>query len=104
MPVFYGVARQVSVPFFSFPFSTRQWFFQLQSSLVREVSGKPPGQVIDILDPLTKTALELIAQAGLGHTFNSFDPDSKEFREFYDAIASVLLVLNPSSVLACDPD
>ncbi|KAF8880306.1 cytochrome P450 [Infundibulicybe gibba] len=62
---------------------------QLQTSLETEILERP-GQSIDILDHFTRTALELISQGGLGHTFNSFDRDSKEFVRFYWALTSVL--------------
>ncbi|KAF8225656.1 cytochrome P450 [Tricholoma matsutake] len=62
--------------------------YQLRSSLATEVP--PAGCTIDILDHLTRTALELIAQGGLGHTFNSFDKNSQEFKEFQWAITSIL--------------
>ena len=45
---------------------------------------------VDILDRLTRTALELISQGGIGHTFNSFDKNSKEFHEFHEALKDVL--------------
>lgn len=47
---------------------------------------------MDILDGLTRTALELISQGGMGHTFNSFDENSKEFSEFHEALKDVLYV------------
>ncbi|RDB16544.1 hypothetical protein Hypma_002917 [Hypsizygus marmoreus] len=72
-PLFYNVARQ------------------MKASLAADLASAPPGQEIDILDVTVRTSLELIAQAGLGHTFNSFDRDSKEFKEFHWAITSVLL-------------
>jgi len=62
--------------------------YQLQSSLANEVPST--GCTVDILDSLTRVALELIAQGGLGHTFNSFNEDSEEFKEFQWAITSVL--------------
>ena len=46
--------------------------------------------IVDILDPLTRTALEIIAQGGIGHTFNSFDKDSKEFNNFHEALKVVM--------------
>ncbi|KAJ6478109.1 cytochrome P450 [Mycena vitilis] len=63
---------------------------QLQSKLTAAVSGKPDGQVVDMLDYLTRAALEIIGTAGIGHTFNSFDDKSKAFDEFHGAITSVL--------------
>ncbi|RDB16522.1 hypothetical protein Hypma_002893 [Hypsizygus marmoreus] len=71
-PLFYNVTRQ------------------MKATLAAELASKPRGQEIDILDVTVRTSLELIAQAGLGHTFNSFDRDSKEFKEFHWAITSVL--------------
>ncbi|KAF8064824.1 cytochrome P450 [Lyophyllum atratum] len=71
-PLFYNVTRQ------------------LQTALNAEIMDQPQGHEIDILDRLVRTTLELIAQGGLGHTFNSFDHDSKEFKEFHWAITSVL--------------
>ncbi|KAG6831064.1 hypothetical protein H0H92_012987 [Tricholoma furcatifolium] len=75
-PLFFNVTRQ----------------HQLQASLNADLADSPQGQEIDILDRLVRTTLELIAQAGLGHTFNSFDRESKQFNEFHWAITSVLLV------------
>ncbi|KAF7370025.1 hypothetical protein MSAN_00632500 [Mycena sanguinolenta] len=46
---------------------------QLQAKLTAAVSGKPPGQVVDMLNYLTRAALEIIGTAGIGHSFNSFD-------------------------------
>ncbi|KAG6873878.1 hypothetical protein C0995_009657 [Termitomyces sp. Mi166 len=69
----------------------------LQASLNADLVNKPKGQEIDILDRL-RTTLELIAQGGLGYTFNSFDRDSKEFNEFHWAITSVLYVLHTSRI------
>ncbi|KAJ6622971.1 cytochrome P450 [Mycena sp. CBHHK59/15] len=63
---------------------------RLQSKLTSDLSGEPPGQVVDMLDYLTRAALEIIGIAGIGHTFNSFDDESKEFDEFHTAITTVL--------------
>ncbi|KAJ7103844.1 cytochrome P450 [Mycena epipterygia] len=63
---------------------------KLQSKLTSRLSGKPPGQVVDMLDYLTRAALEIIGTAGIGHTFNSFDDKSEAFDEFQGAITSVL--------------
>ncbi|KAG6917703.1 hypothetical protein DXG01_001475 [Tephrocybe rancida] len=63
---------------------------QLQAAINAELVDKPQGLEVDILDWLVRTTLELIAQAGLGHTFNSFDHTSREFKEFQWAITSVL--------------
>ncbi|KAJ7148550.1 cytochrome P450 [Mycena crocata] len=63
---------------------------QLQSKLTARLSGKAPGQVVDMLDLLTRAALEIIGTAGIGHTFNSFDDKSAAFDEFHGAITSVL--------------
>jgi len=71
-PLFYNVMRQ------------------LQANLDAEIAESPKGHEIDILDRLVRTTLELIAQGGLGHTFDSFNPKSKEFIEFHWAITSVL--------------
>ncbi|KAF7356081.1 hypothetical protein MVEN_00938000 [Mycena venus] len=71
-PMFYRVARQ------------------LETKLTANLSGKPPGQVVDMLDYLTRAALEIIGTAGIGHTFNSFDDKSEAFEEFHGAITSVL--------------
>ncbi|KAF5368263.1 hypothetical protein D9615_010366 [Tricholomella constricta] len=71
-PLFYNVTRQ------------------LQASLNADLADKPQGHEIDILDRLVRTTLELIAQGGLGHTFNSFDHNSQEFMDFHWAITSVL--------------
>jgi len=45
---------------------------------------------VDILDPLTRTALEIVSQGGIGHTFNSFDKDRKEFNNFHEALKLVV--------------
>ncbi|KAG5640549.1 hypothetical protein DXG03_008123, partial [Asterophora parasitica] len=71
-PLFYNVTRQ------------------LQASLNAEIAEQPEGHEIDILDRLVRTTLELIAQGGLGHTFNSFDHNSQEFKDFHWAITSCL--------------
>ncbi|KAJ7031887.1 cytochrome P450 [Mycena alexandri] len=63
---------------------------QLQSKITNALAGKPPGQVLDMLDYLTRAALEIIGTAGIGHTFNSFDDKSEAFDEFHGAITSVL--------------
>ncbi|KAJ6592139.1 cytochrome P450 [Mycena vulgaris] len=72
MPLFYDVTRQ------------------LELKLTAALMGKPPGQVINILDYLTRAALEMIGTAGIGHTFNSFDDRSRQFDEFHGAITNVL--------------
>ncbi|KAJ7897703.1 cytochrome P450 [Mycena olivaceomarginata] len=41
---------------------------QLQSKLAAAVAGKPPGQVVEMLDYLTRTTLEIVGTAGIGHT------------------------------------
>ncbi|KAJ7166841.1 cytochrome P450 [Mycena filopes] len=63
---------------------------QLQTKITTAIAGKPPGQVLDMLDYLTRAALEIIGTAGIGHTFNSFDDKSQAFDEFHGAITSVL--------------
>ncbi|KAF8217205.1 cytochrome P450 [Mycena galopus ATCC 62051] len=63
---------------------------QLQSKLTIALSGKPPGETVEMLDYLTRATLEMIGTAGIGHTFNSFDDKSKAFEEFHGAITSVL--------------
>ncbi|PPR01290.1 hypothetical protein CVT24_006365 [Panaeolus cyanescens] len=62
---------------------------ELHDRLKAEVKANP-GATLDILDRLTRTALELISQGGIGHTFNSFDKDSKSFQEFHEALKDVL--------------
>ena len=62
---------------------------QLRDRLTAEVGSKS-GHTLDIFDSLTRTALELISQGGIGHTFNSFDKNSKEFTEFHEALKDVL--------------
>ncbi|KAJ7665633.1 cytochrome P450 [Mycena rosella] len=71
-PIFYKVTRQ------------------LQSKLTAALAGRPPGQIVNIHDYLTRTTLEIIGTAGIGHTFNSFDNNSAAFDEFHGAITSVL--------------
>ncbi|KDR84663.1 hypothetical protein GALMADRAFT_55583 [Galerina marginata CBS 339.88] len=61
---------------------------ELRQRLSAEVKSGPVA--LDILDGLTRTALELISQGGIGHTFNSFDKNSKEFVEFHEALKDVL--------------
>ncbi|KDR84606.1 hypothetical protein GALMADRAFT_237500 [Galerina marginata CBS 339.88] len=60
----------------------------LHARLTAQVKAGPVA--MDILDGLTRTALELISQGGMGHTFNSFDENSKEFSEFHEALKDVL--------------
>jgi len=62
---------------------------QLRDRLAAEIKSSSDN-TIDILDRLTRTALELISQGGIGHTFNSFDKNSKEFAEFHEALKDVL--------------
>ncbi|KAF8958854.1 cytochrome P450 [Flammula alnicola] len=62
---------------------------ELRERLAAEIKSKSDNTV-DILDRLTRTALELISQGGIGHTFNSFDRNSKEFLEFHEALKDVL--------------
>ncbi|KAK7035049.1 cytochrome P450 [Favolaschia claudopus] len=62
---------------------------QLEDKLKAAVSDTP-GKVVDMLDCLTRAALEIIGTAGIGHTFNSFDDKSEAFDEFHGAITSVL--------------
>ncbi|KAJ6463166.1 cytochrome P450 [Mycena vulgaris] len=70
MPLFHAVTRQ------------------LESKLTAALAGKPPGQVINILDYLTRAALEIIGTAGIGHTFNSFNDTSRQFDDFHGAITN----------------
>ncbi|KAF9464293.1 cytochrome P450 [Collybia nuda] len=62
---------------------------ELRDRLKAEV-GSSSAYTLDILDRLTRTALELISQGGIGHTFNSFERNSKEFHEFHEALKDVL--------------
>lgn len=71
-PVFYGIA------------------YQLRDRLAAKVDGAHDGTAIDMLDLLTRTALELISQGGLGHSFNSFSDNSEEFNTFHEALKTVL--------------
>ncbi|KAI4294315.1 cytochrome P450 [Schizophyllum commune Loenen D] len=71
-PVFYGIAHQ------------------LRDRLAAKVDGALEGAAIDMLDLLTRTALELISQGGLGHSFNSFSDNSEEFNTFHEALKTVL--------------
>jgi hypothetical protein len=48
------------------------------------------GANINIYDYLTRTALELISQGSIGHTFDSFNEKSEKFDEFHGALNSVL--------------
>ncbi|KAK7060606.1 hypothetical protein VNI00_001372 [Paramarasmius palmivorus] len=63
--------------------------YQSRDTLAKAVRNSSDG-VVDVLDHLTRTALELISQGGLGHSFNSFDHNSKEFNEFHEALKTVL--------------
>ncbi|PPQ76505.1 hypothetical protein CVT24_010878 [Panaeolus cyanescens] len=64
---------------------------ELRERLKVEVKSNPGSTTtLNILDRLTRTALELISQGGIGHTFNSFDKNSKEFKEFHSALQDVL--------------
>ncbi|KAJ7134367.1 cytochrome P450 [Mycena epipterygia] len=65
---------------------------QLRSELTTALSGKPHGQVVNVLDYLGRAALEIIGTTGFGHSFNSFDDKSPAFNEFYGGITSVLPV------------
>ncbi|KAI0920673.1 hypothetical protein AcV5_010349 [Taiwanofungus camphoratus] len=71
MPLFYNVA------------------YQLRDRIASELEHKPAAYRLDILDHLTRTALELVAQGGLGHTFNSFEKKN-EFQDFYEALRMIL--------------
>ena len=62
---------------------------ELRDRLASELASTS-NNTVDILDHLTRTALELISQGGIGHTFNSFDKNSKEFRQFHEALKDVL--------------
>ncbi|TRM57261.1 cytochrome P450 [Schizophyllum amplum] len=65
--------------------------FQLRDRLAGMLQNGPAEATnIDMLDLLTRTALELISQGGLGHSFNSFEEDSKEFDTFHEALTTVL--------------
>ncbi|TFY70744.1 hypothetical protein EVG20_g2276 [Dentipellis fragilis] len=64
--------------------------YQLRDALTSAVKNNPAGEPLDILDHLTRTALELISQGGLGHTFNSFNRQSEEFEQFHEALKTVL--------------
>lgn len=66
---------------------------QMQAALKSAISKHPEGAVVDILDYFTRTALEVISQGAIGHTFNSFDKESKEYAEFHEAITTVLYVI-----------
>ncbi|THU94004.1 cytochrome P450 [Dendrothele bispora CBS 962.96] len=63
--------------------------YQSRDTLAKAVQNSSDG-IVDVLDHLTRTALELISQGGLGHSFNSFDRNSKEFTEFHEALKTVL--------------
>ncbi|KAI0056911.1 cytochrome P450 [Artomyces pyxidatus] len=68
---------------------------QLQDAMQASISAGP--QEVDILYWLGPLALELIAQGGLGHTFDSFKPGSRDtgyetaLKEFAPAMARLLM-------------
>ena len=88
-PLFNRIANEVSAAtIFCLTRTLTSTCVQLRSRWSAEVQSGPV--VMDILDGLTRTALELISQGGIGHTFNSFDKNSKEFVEFHEALKDVL--------------
>ncbi|KAJ8086661.1 hypothetical protein PM082_005484 [Marasmius tenuissimus] len=87
-PMFYKIAFQVSSQRVEL-FSYAQIIEKSRDALAKAVHSSSNG-VVDVLDHLTRTALELISQGGLGHSFNSFDHGSKEFNEFHEALKTVL--------------
>ncbi|PPQ73928.1 hypothetical protein CVT24_012770 [Panaeolus cyanescens] len=63
---------------------------ELRDRLRTEVESNP-GATLDILDCLSRAALELISQGGIGHTFNALENmSSKGFHEFHAALKDVL--------------
>ncbi|PPQ73929.1 hypothetical protein CVT24_012771 [Panaeolus cyanescens] len=63
---------------------------ELRERLKTEVKSNP-GATVDILDRLSRTALELISQGAIGLTFSPFDNmNSKGFHEYYEAVNDVL--------------
>ena len=63
---------------------------KLRDSIAREV--KEGEREIDILSWMTRTALELVGQGGLGHSFDPLDRDW--LNPFAENLKALLYVLN----------
>lgn len=97
-PIFYRISHAVCffynyfVPRLTLLLNT---LLQLQSSLKREALAGP--RDVDILDWLGRTALELIGQGGLGHSFDPLtDSTPNEFGDALKTLVSVILYLKTS--------
>lgn len=68
-------------------FSEQQ--MQVRDALVKEVKTKGEHHEIDMLHWLSRTALELIGQGGLGYSFENFEDDTLE-HEYTRAVKDFL--------------
>lgn len=59
---------------------------QLRDALVKQIEHGQ--EEIDVLNWLTRTALELFGQGGLGHSFDSLDRDEKN--PFVEVLKSLM--------------
>lgn len=68
-------------------------FIQLAKAIENRVIGHPEAVDIDMLSWMGRTALELIGQAGLGYSFDSFIADSPD--DFGTAVKAFQYVSYP---------
>ncbi|KAI0319943.1 cytochrome P450 [Amylostereum chailletii] len=84
-PVFSAAHMKLLVPVF------HHITLQLQDVLRQKVADGP--QTIDMLDWMGRLALEAIAQAGLGHTFNTMDGDPHTYawalKQFFPTLGRI---------------
>ena len=87
-PIFYGVAERVSRPSMSLQDLTyTRLAFELADAISAQISTED-GQDVDILRWVSRAALELIGQGGLGYSFDPLVEDRKN--EFGDALTRLL--------------
>lgn len=86
-PIFYEITHKVGSKHGSGAAGTNS-FTQLRGALIRQVENG--SREIDVLGWMTRTALELVGQGGLGHSFDELDDDVPN--PFAEALKSLVYV------------
>ena len=89
LPILYPIVYQVSLR--AYLFLWLHWFFhpKLREGITSNISQGT--EYIDIMSWMARVALEDIVQGGFGHTFHSFENDSKS-DVYENAIKQLLYV------------
>lgn len=71
--------------------------YQLRDGIERQIRQSPGDDDIDVLNWMSRTALELVGQGGLGYSFDPLVENMKN--NFGDALKRVPYVLSLSRIL-----